>query len=98
MPAWTRKKLTLILSAIGLLFILILFNSSFRLTIARHRAIRNTQAELEKVSHESHHLRNEIAKLDHATEQENMVRRDLGYIRPGEKEVRFLNSSPENEK
>jgi cell division protein FtsB len=89
----SNQKIILILVGIGFLGFL-LFNESFRNTVLRTRAIRSTQMELNKVSKEVEQMRAKIATLEHSPQaREDLVRKDLGYLRPGEKEIRFYSPS-----
>lgn len=72
----------------------LLFNESFRNTLLRTRAIRSTQKELTKVSSDVEQMKSKIAALENNPQsREDLVRKDLGYLRPGEKEVRFYSPS-----
>ncbi|MCB4755968.1 MAG: septum formation initiator family protein [Elusimicrobia bacterium] len=67
------------------------FNVPLRKTIARHRAIGSAERELQQLSEEIDRKKMELARLKSSPQLvEEFVRRELGYLRPGEKEVRFL--------
>lgn len=84
----TRWKIIAILSLVAASFI---FNSSLRKTFSRRKAIRETQVQIKTVTKEAEALQHKIAVLKtSATLQEKAVRSELGYLRPGEKEVRFM--------
>lgn len=69
-----------------------ILSGSFRPTLARRQSIRSSQKELEKLSQDAQKLRAEIDRLQaHSGSYEKLVRKELGYLRPGEKEVRFVN-------
>lgn len=66
-------------------------SDSFRQVIVRRRAIRAAQLELQKVDDQTVDVRARLSRLQSdPTAYEELVRRELGYLRPGEKEVRFL--------
>lgn len=67
------------------------FNESLRATIYRKRMIADAQAELEILSLQYTNLRQKINNVKSMPEShELLVRRELGYLRPGEKEIRFV--------
>ncbi len=67
------------------------FNSGLRKTLARRKEIRETHKMLEKVSGDIDRLRKDIKRLkEHPESYEIYVRRELGYLKPGEKEIRFI--------
>ena len=78
----------------GLLFALaitsLLFNSGFKNTLARKKAIRQAERDLKTLTVEIESMKSRISRLENNPQAyEQLVRRELGYIRPGEKEVRF---------
>jgi cell division protein FtsB len=85
-------KKSWIVFAIGLLVLAsFAFNESLRATIYRKRKIAEAQAELEKLSRQHADLRQRINNVKSIPEShELLVRRELGYLRPGEKEIRFV--------
>ena len=92
MDLWNKKWL---LAAAGsLILAALLFNDSFRATLSRRSAVARTVQELELLNRDIETVRAKIDRLraDPAA-YEDLVRRDLGYLRPGEKEVRFLAQS-----
>ena len=87
-----KNKYVLAALAAGLFFSVLILNSSFRSTLTRRRAIRQTQEELGRIQTEIDKMKTQLAAIDtvpHA--HEDLVRRELGYIKPGEKEIRFIN-------
>jgi len=69
----------------------LLFNAGLRNTILRRRAVRQAEKELAALSAEVEFRRGEISKLKNNPQlYEDLVRKDLEYLRPGEKEVRFM--------
>ncbi len=67
----------------------VVFNQSLRNTIARQQAIRHTKNELKVVSADVETTRGKIKALENnPAAHEALVRQELGYLRPGEKEVR----------
>lgn len=67
-------------------------SDSFRQVIGRRRAIHATQAELRDVEAKALDTRERLSRLQNDPDAyEHLVRRELGYMRPGEKEARFLN-------
>jgi cell division protein FtsB len=76
------------------LVVAFLFNENFRNTISRRRAIKTAQKELAALTQETEAVQRQITALEtnpHITE--HLVRKELGYLRPGEKEIRFLNNN-----
>jgi cell division protein FtsB len=80
------------MAAIGLLILAsFVFNDSLRMTFSRRRMIGNAQTELNDLSSQLTALRQKITTLKaHPQSYEQLVRRELGYTRPGEKEIRFV--------
>lgn len=77
------------------LFVLLtlLFSEGFRKTVVRRHAISKTSAEYEALSTEVDALKKKIARLENdPSAVEEYVRKDLGYLRPGEKEIRFIDN------
>src|SRR5436305_143335 len=74
----------------------LLFNAGFRSTVLRFQAIHSTQRDYARVSAEVDQLKSKISALENNGQaREDLVRRDLGYIRPGEKEIRFVPAGKE---
>ena len=74
--------------AVVLSFVL---SDSFRQVIVRRRAIRAAQFELRATDEQIIDARARLSRLQSdPTAYEDLVRRELGYLRPGEKEIRFL--------
>ena len=67
------------------------FNQSLRDTLSRRKAIRQTQKRLLELSEESEKMRTKLVLLEkNPATTEQLIRQELGYLRPGEKEVRFI--------
>jgi cell division protein FtsB len=61
------------------------------MAFTRNRMISDSQAELTSLSVQLTTLRQKIANLKTSPQiYEHLVRRELGYTRPGEKEIRFV--------
>lgn len=74
--------------AVVLSFVL---SDSFRQVIVRRRAIAAAQLELQKMDEQTAGARARLSRLQSdPTAYDELVRRELGYLRPGEKELRFL--------
>lgn len=74
--------------AIVLSFVL---SDSFRQVIGRRRAIRETNAELRQVEALTTNAHDRLARLQsNPAAYDELVRKELGYLRPGEREVRFM--------
>jgi cell division protein FtsB len=59
-------------------------------TFANRRSIREKTRELARVEQETEALRTLITRLQtHPDTYEQLVRKELNYLRPGEKEIRF---------
>ena len=87
--AW--KKFLLIGLAVFLFSCTLLFNSGVRQTFLRIGDIKNAERELELVSSQVDAVRAKLDELEASKSgREELVRRDLGYLRPGERELRFL--------
>ena len=80
--------------AIGVLAFAVLsfaFSESFRETMARRRALHRAEAELDRLNKDVADARSQVQRVESdPSAREELVRRELGYLRPGEKEVRFL--------
>lgn len=69
-----------------------LLSESVRQTFSRRRAIHAAEAELARLTHEAEQARQNINKIENDPKAtERLVRKELGYMRPGEKEARFVN-------
>jgi cell division protein FtsB len=67
-------------------------SDSFRQVIIRRRAIHGAETQLRRVEAETAEAREKLARLENDPRAyEKLVRQELGYLRPGEKEARFLN-------
>jgi cell division protein FtsB len=68
-----------------------LLSDSVWRTFANRRAIRDKTLELQRLTLEAASLRTSINQLQtHPDTYEKLVRKELNYVRPGEKEVRFV--------
>lgn len=68
-----------------------MLSDSFRQVIVRRRAISATRAELRRVDEQATAARERLNRLQNdPAAYEQLVRQELGYLRPGEKEARFL--------
>jgi cell division protein FtsB len=68
-----------------------LFSSGFRNTISRRRLINQFKVDLNRVSQEIEGVRADIKQLKNNPQAyEVLIRKELGYLKPGEKEVRFV--------
>lgn len=69
-----------------------LLSDSFRQVVSRRRAIHSTEMQLKEVEAKLLDTRQRLSQLQNDPDAyEALVRRELGYLRPGEKEARFLN-------
>jgi len=69
-----------------------LFSSGFRNTLSRRHSIGELSGEINSVSNEIDQVREEIRQLkSNPQAYEILIRRELGYLKPGEKEIRFVN-------
>lgn len=85
-----RKRLWLIGGFVILLVASFVLNDSFSKTLDRRRAIRQAEAETASIERRIEALRDDITRLKKDPRSyELLVRRDLGYLRPGETEVRI---------
>lgn len=67
------------------------FSESFRNTLARRRALAKSEIELQDLAKETDLIRKKLSRLESDNKSyEELVRKELGYMRPGEKEVRFV--------
>lgn len=86
-----KNKYVLAGLAAAVFFSLLLLNDSFRSTFRRKHAIEQTKEELAQVEAEIAKVKGQLAALDTAPQaHEDLVRKELGYIKPGEKEIRFV--------
>jgi cell division protein FtsB len=70
------------------------FSLSFRTTIFRALEIRRAEAELARLSKDIDAAHQRVKTIEqNSSSYETLVRSDLGYLRPGEKEVRFVRQS-----
>ena len=85
------KKKAWIVAGGGVALVLsFLLSDSVRHTLSRKRAIRAAEQELARLTQEAEQARQEISRLESDPKAtERMGRKELGYLRPGEKEVRF---------
>lgn len=77
-------------SVIGVLFLLLIVNQGFRRLLKTILEIRSKKYQIAQLSQENEYLKKEIYRLKTDEEyRERMVRKELGYIRPGEREYRI---------
>jgi len=86
-----ESKKALIIIGGGLAVVLsFLVSDSVRQTISRRRAIRASEIELSRLTQETEEARQKINGLETDPKStERLVRKELGYLKPGEKEARF---------
>ena len=86
-----KRKVWIALIAVVLFAANLLLSRSFRDTLQRRKAIQSAQAESKQIEEKIASLKKKLAQLkSHPAAYEQLVRRELGYLRPGEREVRFL--------
>ncbi len=89
MPA---KKKWIIAGGVFVLILTFLFSDGVRHTFSRRRAINAAEKELARLNQEAQQTREKINRLEtNPDSYEQLVRKELGYLKPGEKEVRFVN-------
>ena len=89
LPRFEKKWVYLLLAAGALL--IFAFNESFRQTISRRTALRATQKEIDRITRDTANVRADLEGLrSNPQAYEALVRRELGYLRPGETEVRLM--------
>ncbi len=87
-----KKKTWIIIGGCVLVLLSFLLSDSVRHTFTRKRAIRAAEAELARLTQEAEEARQQITNLEtNPKATERLVRKELGYLKPGEKEVRFVN-------
>jgi cell division protein FtsB len=88
---WLKNKYVLFALIAASFFSILIFNGNLRATLARRKAIRETQKELDRVEQDIEQMKFQLASLESKPHtQEDLVRRELGYLKPGEKEIRFI--------
>jgi cell division protein FtsB len=88
----TETRLWIIVIVVTGVVASFLFSSGLRNTISRRHSIRQLKSEIASVSQEIELVREEIRQLkDNPQAYEILIRRELGYLKPGEKEIRFSN-------
>jgi len=87
-----QVKRSWVFIGIGLLILAsFAFNDSLRAAFSRQRMISDSQREFDALSLQLASLRQKISHLKSTpASYEYLVRRELGYVRPGEKEIRFV--------
>jgi len=92
-----HSRMAIVMGGILLLVILFLaFNQSFHATIARRKAIRKIKSEIETVDHDIKKIKEKTGLIkDNPQVTEEVVRTELGYIKSGEKDIRFINKPKE---
>lgn len=89
-----NKKAWLWAGAAVVVLLSFVFSDSFWNTISRRRALQKMDREYEHVSSEVELARAKLTNLENNPgAYEQLVRKELGYLRPGEKEVRFLDKN-----
>ena len=89
-----RKTLILALAAL-LLLVSLFFSDSLKNTIHRRQTLKRTIKESEDIQRKTDDVKQQLADIrEHPESHEDLVRRDLGYIRRGEKEIRFIKAPP----
>src|SRR5688572_18130817 len=82
---------------IGAVFVTILlslfFNDHFNQTRKHKKALSRGEQELARLAAEVNAMEKKVAELQsNPHTYESLVRKELGYLRPGEREVRFIDS------
>lgn len=71
-----------------------IFSDSVRNTLVRQKAIRAAEKELAQLNKEADDTRDKISRLEtNPSAYEIQVRKELGYLKPGEKEARFIDKT-----
>lgn len=90
---WVRRH-RWILAGVGMLAVLI-GNRGFWTMVERHREIARLERQFRELRQESKRLAQEIVQAEgDPAYLERIARRELGLIRPGEVEYRFLPPTP----
>jgi len=77
-------------AALAVVLSLVLSDSFFQVILHR-RTIRIANAEIQSVESLSAEARERLSRLQNDPDAyEQLVRQELGYLRPGEKEARFM--------
>ncbi len=78
----------------GLAFLVLMsfaFSESLWTTLSRKATLRKMEKELGSLTNEVADAREKITKLENDPKQyDQLVRKELNYLRPGEKEVRIV--------
>lgn len=86
-----RQKMSILITVLVLVFLF--GNSGFRKMLRRYWEIHKLSAEIDQSKKESSLLKKEIYYLEQDSSYiEQVARRELGMIAPGEIEYRFKNS------
>lgn len=86
------KRTWIIVGGALALVLSFLFSDGVRHTLSRRQAIKDAEKELDRLSQEAESTREKINQLEsNPKAYEHLVRKELGYMKPGEKEARFLN-------
>ena len=84
-------KAWVIATVVVLIGVSFLFNTNFLQTFTQRRAIRQAQLERTALVLKSEAIELKLSSLEkNPNAYEQLVRSELGYLRPGEKEVRFV--------
>lgn len=86
-------KKTWILISVGIAVVSsFLLSESFRHTLSRKKSLREAEKQIASLTDEINRVKTDLSRLDkEPASYETLVRRELGYLRPGEKEIKFLN-------
>ena len=85
------KRRLIIVGVLLAVLLSFLVSDGFRQVVSRRRAIRETQEELRRTEAEIELARARLRRLQSdSSAYEQLVREELGYLRPGEKEARIL--------
>lgn len=85
------KRPWVLAGAAAIVLLSFLLSHSFRQLVGNRSAIRRTTAELTRTDAELAVARDKLSRLQtDPAAYDQLVRQELGYLRPGEKEVRFL--------
>ena len=89
MPTIIKKYWLLFLFlALGVASLVV--DGGVRTTLSRRRELRQAQNELRLIEGKIRRMEQKLAQLEnHPETYENLIRSELGYIRPGEKEIRI---------
>ena len=85
------KRPWIIGAAAAVILLGLVLSRAFRQLVHNRSAIHRVSAELSRTQTDVLTARDRLSRLQNdPTAYEQLVRQELGYLRPGEKEVRFL--------